>query len=126
MNNTNKFSVRKQLRSFKYAFNGIKLLIKTEHNMQIHVVAAITAILLSLLLHISCTEWCMVFLAIALVMSCEGVNTVIEKITDKIYPEYSEQAKFIKDVAAGAVLISAIGALIIGLIIFLPKIINLL
>jgi diacylglycerol kinase len=124
--NTNKSGVIKRIRSFKFAFQGIYDLIRTEPNAQIHTVATIAAIIAGFALRISSIEWCLVIFAIASVLSAEAINTVIEKLTDHLFPEYHETAKFVKDVAAGAVLFFAIAAFIVGLIIFLPKIIALL
>lgn len=72
---------------------------------------------------INTTEWLFQVLAIGLIMSVEGLNTAIEKIADFIHPDYHERIGFIKDIAAGAVFFSAITAIIIGLIIYMPKII---
>jgi diacylglycerol kinase len=121
--NSEKFSIRKRLQSFKYAINGIKPLI-AEHNMRIHLVVALLVIILGFFLRISGTEWCVLTIVMALVISLEAINTAIEKLTDICSPNYSPQAKYVKDVAAAAVLISAIAAVIIGFIIFLPKILN--
>lgn len=123
---TNKSGIKKRVRSFKFAFRGIYELIRTEPNAHIHTVAALFAIIAGIILKISQVEWCLVIFAIASVFSAEAINTVIEKLTDHLFPEYHETAKFVKDVAAGAVLFFAIAALIVGLIIFLPKIIALL
>lgn len=115
--------VKKQLLSFKYAFNGIRLFMVSERHAKIHLLAAIIVIILGWFFSISAIEWCLLIFAIGLVFVTEMINTSIEKITDKINPEYGKIAGLIKDISAGAVLISAITALCIGLIIFLPKIV---
>lgn len=111
--------------SFKYAVNGIFSVIKTEKNMQIHLSITALVILLGLLLHISSSEWLVVIICIGLVLSMETVNTALEELVNLISPEKNFKAGLIKDMAAGAVLISAIISVVIGIIIFLPKILNL-
>jgi diacylglycerol kinase len=117
------FSIRKRLKSFVYAGNGIKILLRNEHNARIHLFAIIIVIALGFLYNISSIEWIAVLLSIALVFSMEMINSAIENICNFISPEKHESIKIIKDLAAGAVLVSAIIAMIIGLIIFVPKII---
>ncbi|MBN2174937.1 MAG: diacylglycerol kinase family protein [Bacteroidales bacterium] len=121
-----KFSLKKRLKSFKYAFQGLGYLFKTQHNAWIHLLAAVISIILGLLLKISLTEWCLISFAMGLVISAELINTSVEYLTDLTSPGYSEKAKRIKDMAAASVLIAAITAAIIGVIIFVPKIIAML
>lgn len=115
------FSFKKRAKSFRYAFQGIIYFLKTEHNGRIHVFAAVLAIIWSFLYDISSTEWIVVILSIAMVFGFELINSAIEKVADFVSPDKHEAIKRIKDMAAGAVLVSAIGAFIIGLIIFIPK-----
>ncbi|SUJ28384.1 Undecaprenol kinase [Sphingobacterium spiritivorum] len=123
-NLNNKLKLR--IASFGYAIKGLKVLFREETNAQIHLLAAITAVILGLWLHISAMEWIAVCLCIGIVIAMEALNTAIEHMADMITLEQHPGIKRIKDVAAGAVLITAIAALIVGLIIFLPKIYNLL
>lgn len=116
------FTLRKRLRSFKFAFNGIKLLITREHNAWIHCFAAVCVIIAGFTFSISTTEWIAVTFAIGTVLAAEAVNSSIEAIADFVSPGYNEAIKRTKDLAAGAVLILAIAAAIVGLIIFVPKI----
>lgn len=116
------FTLRKRLKSFKFAFNGIRLLITREHNAWIHCFAAICVIIAGFAFDISTTEWIAVTFAIGTVLAAEAVNSSIEAIADLVSPEYNEAIKRTKDIAAGAVLILAISAAIVGLIIFVPKI----
>lgn len=116
------FTLRKRLRSFKFAFNGIKLLIEKEHNAWIHCFAAVCVIIAGFVFGISKTEWIAVVFAIGTVLAAEAVNSSIEAIADLVSPGYNEAIKRTKDLAAGAVLILAIAAAIVGLIIFVPKI----
>lgn len=123
MENSKKiFSIKKRALSFKYAVNGIRHAIKTQHNLQIHIFAAIVVILLGVILKLNLLEWSLITLSIGLVFSAEMLNTAIEYLTDLISPEYNKQAGQVKDIAAGAVLVCAITAALVGLFIFLPKI----
>ncbi len=115
------FSWRKRARSFVFAFEGMRALIRGEHNVWIHSVAAVAAILLGFLLRISPMEWCVVVGCIGAVLAAEAFNTAIEALADRITQERDPFIKRAKDVAAGGVLFVAIAALIIGVIIFLPK-----
>lgn len=107
------------LQSFKNAFNGIAFALKSERNMRIHVLAAVTVALLGILRGIDALRWIALFLAIGLVISFELINTAVEKLTDMVTSEYSEEAKKVKDISAAAVLVSAIISAIVGLIVFL-------
>ena len=119
-------SKRKKLKnSFKYAFCGIITALKKEQNMKIHFTIAILVIIVGIILKISTIEWIICLILIGIVISLELVNTAIEQVVDIAMPEINEKAKIAKDVAAGAVLMVAIISLICGLIIFIPKIINL-
>lgn len=113
-------------KSFKYAIEGIKLAYKYNRNIRIHTIFAIFAIVLSLFLGISWFEFGLILLTILLVMSAEMINTAIEEMVDLIIQEHRQQAKIAKDAAAGMVLITAIGSVVIGAIIFLPYIFNLI
>ena len=117
--------LKKRLNSFRYAFQGIKRLFLTQPNAKIHLFAAAMAIALGLYFEISLVEWCIIVFAITSVLAAEAFNTAIEDLTDLVSPEPHPLAGHAKDVAAGAVLITAIGAATLGIIIFLPKIISL-
>ena len=119
-----KFSFIQRLKSFKYAFNGLKILIKDEHNARIHLFATICVIIAGFFFAISTNEWFAVIFAIGFVIAIEIINSAIENIADFISPEKHDKIKRIKDLSAAAVLISALTALIIGLIIFIPKILE--
>ncbi|MCD4790225.1 MAG: diacylglycerol kinase family protein [Bacteroidales bacterium] len=119
-----KFSVKKRLLSFKYAFRGIGFMIQTQHNAWIHLIATIIVVFLGVALKVSLTEWCLLIFAIGIVLSSELFNTSIEFLTDLLSPENQKKAGMLKDIAAGAVLISAITSAIIGLIVFLPRVVH--
>ncbi|MGB3947204.1 MAG: diacylglycerol kinase family protein [Bacteroidia bacterium] len=121
MNNNKSFSIGKRLKSFEYAIEGIVTFFKTQHNAWIHCLATIAVIISGYKLNVNNMEWCMLIIAIALVMITEMLNTSIEFLTDKASPEYHPLAKKVKDIAAGAVLCAAIVAIIIGAFVFLPK-----
>lgn len=115
---------KKLINSFKYAIEGIISSFKTERNMKIHVLAMIVVIALGLFFKLNKVEWCFIIIAIVSVISAELFNTAIETVVDMVSPERNPKAKLAKDIAAGAVLVVAIGAAIIGFIIFGPQIIN--
>jgi len=120
-----KFSIKKRIKSFGYALNGLRILLFEEHNSRIHLVAALCAIPIGIILKISTIEWVAIVFAIGFVIAVEIINSTIERISDFISPDRNEMIKKIKDLAAASVLISAVTALVIGMIIFLPKIIEL-
>ena len=110
-------------KSFGFAINGIKQCFITEQNFRIHTVAAIVAIILAVAFNIAGLEWIAILFCIALVISMEMLNTAIEKLCDVVHKEAHPVIKKVKDISAGAVLVSAIFSLVTGLIIFMPKII---
>ena len=118
------FTLRKRLRSFKFAGNGIRLLIAHEHNAWIHCFAAVCVTIAGWLIGLSSIEWIAIVFAIAMVLAAEAVNSSIEALADLVSPDYNEAIKRTKDLAAGAVLILAIAAAIVGLLIFIPKFLN--
>ncbi len=121
-----KVKTKKIINSFKYAFEGIVTSFKTERNMKIHVLATVLVILLGVILKINKTEWILCTFAITIVISAELFNTALETIVDMITKEKNVKAKIAKDVSAGAVLVTAIGATVVGTIIFIPKILQIL
>jgi diacylglycerol kinase (ATP) len=120
------FKLKKRALSFKFAFDGIVYLLKNEPNALIHVIITFSVIVLGLLLNLHATEWSLVLLAIGLVLMAEAMNSAIEKIVDRISPEKNDWAGRIKDLSAAGVLLAAFSAAMIGLIIFIPKLIALL
>jgi undecaprenol kinase/diacylglycerol kinase (ATP) len=114
------------LKSFKYAFNGLKVLFKEEHNARIHLTIAILTIIAGFLLNISASEWVAVCILIGLIFSMEIINSVVENICDFVSPDWHASIKRIKDLMAAAVLITAVVSVICGIIIFGPKLFNLI
>ena len=120
-NHPKKFSLRKRIASFRYAFNGLRILIKEEHNARIHLLAAVCVSIAGILFQISMLEWAIVLFCIGWVFALELINSAIENTADLISKEKNETIKKVKDLSAGAVLVAAIASAAIGLIIFLPK-----
>ena len=116
--------MKKIRNSFKYAIEGIWTSFKTERNMKIHIFIMILVIIAGIILKINKSEWIICIILFAIVIGSELFNTSIETIVDMVMPEINEKAKIAKDVSAGAVLVVAIGAAIIGLVIFVPRILN--
>ena len=110
------------INSFKYAFEGIFTALKAEKNMKIHFIIMILVIILGIILKISRIEWIICIILFGFVISLELINTAIENTVDLITQEKNPKAKIAKDVSAGAVLIAAITAVVVGFIIFVPKI----
>ena len=117
--------MNKLIRSFGFAFKGLRYALATQQNFRIHVGAAVIAGATGYWLHISGYEWLWITLCIMLVLVTELLNTGIEALTDLVSPGYNELAGRVKDVCAAAVLLTAMFSLITGAIIFLPKIISL-
>lgn len=119
---SNKFSITKRIASFRYAFNGLKILITEEHNARIHLLAACCVVIAGIVFKISTAEWIVVIFCIGWVIALEIINSAIETLADFISKEKNDTIKKIKDLSAGAVLVAAIASAVVGLIIFLPKI----
>ncbi len=105
---------------FGYAFRGLWYVFRTQRNMRVHLAIAALAILTGIVLHISAIEFALIFVTITIVLTAEMVNTVFELCIDLASPEYHPLAKIAKDIAAGAVLLSAIFAVVVGLFVFVP------
>ena len=116
----------KIINSFKYAIEGIKSSLKTERNLKIHFVFMILVIICGVIFKISLLEWLICISLFALVISAELFNTAIEITVDLAMPKINPKAKLAKDISAGAVLVTAFLSAIIGLIIFIPKLIALI
>ncbi|MSR73328.1 diacylglycerol kinase family protein [Candidatus Parcubacteria bacterium] len=115
-----KFSVEKRIKSFGYAWRGIEIFLKTTHNVWLHVLIFIVVVLAGFYFNITQIEWFAIILSAGAVFVAEAFNTAIEIDIDLTSPDFHPRAKDTKDVAAGAVLISALTAIVIGVIIFYP------
>lgn len=121
-NKSKKFSLRERVRSATHAWRGIRLLLQGVHNLWGHIFFGVLALYLGFVLNISAVEWVLVVFAIGFVIVTEAMNTAIEIDMDLTSPEYHPYARDTKDIAAGAVLLSVLTSVIVGAIIFLPKI----
>jgi len=110
-----------RIKSISFALKGFFFLIKTEHSIISQLIIAFIACLLGFYFDINTTEWMFQIFAIGLVLTAESLNTAIEAICDFIQPNYDKKIGLIKDIAAGAVTFAAFTAIIIGAIIYLPK-----
>jgi len=117
-----KFSIKDRIMSFTHAYRGLQVLLKSEHNAWIHLALSIIAVTMGLYLHISNHEWIAIIICIGMVLAAEIFNTAIEHIANFVQPHQDLRIKMIKDLGAAGVFMTAISALIVGLIIFLPKI----
>ncbi len=118
------FNAAARLRSFRHAGRGIRYLLRHEHNAWLHGIATIAVIGLGVGLHVSAADWRWLIVAIAMVLAAEALNTAFERLCDLVSPSPNELVRIAKDVSAGAVLVLAVGAALIGLITFAPYILT--
>ncbi|MEZ4796567.1 MAG: diacylglycerol kinase family protein [Flavobacteriaceae bacterium] len=111
-----------RIKSIGYAFKGAYHLISREASVKVQFVIGIIMTIVGYFVGLSTTEWIIQILVITLIMALEGVNTAIEEVADFIHPDFHKKIGLIKDISAGAVFIFAIAAVIVGLIIYIPKI----
>jgi diacylglycerol kinase (ATP) len=111
----------KMLRSFRFAFWGLKWLISSENNARFHLLATIVVLLAGFYFKLSLSEWAIILTQIGLVWAAEAFNTAIEKLCDHVSPQRNETIGKIKDLASAGVLIVSVVAAVVGLIVFLPK-----
>lgn len=121
MKNPNDNFFQGRIRSLTFAIRGAWLLITTEHSIMVQVGIAIVMTVVGFIMELSSIEWMFQLLAIGLVLVAESLNTGLEKLSDFVHPEYNDRIGFVKDISAGAATFAAIIAVIIGLIIYLPK-----
>ncbi|NBU80693.1 MAG: diacylglycerol kinase family protein [Flavobacteriaceae bacterium] len=110
-----------RLKSIGFAMKGAYKLISTEHSVMVQFSLAVLLVLAGFYFNISREEWMMQTLAFGLVLGVESLNTAVEKIADFIHPEFHDRIGFIKDIAAGAVMFAATAAIVVGLLIYVPK-----
>ncbi len=123
MENVEKFSWRKRVLSFKYAFSGIVSLVRYEHNARIHLCATICVVVLGAVFSISPYEWMAIALCVGGVWALEAVNSAVEALADHVSPQFAPLIAKAKDYGAAAVLLFVFAAIIVGCIVFIPKII---
>lgn len=115
--NKDKNFVEGRIISFKNAFKGIPYILK-ERNSIVHIVTAISVVIAAYLLHFQAWEWCVLILCISFILALEGMNTAVEYLVDIVSPVHNELAGKVKDISSGAVLLGAIGTLLVGAILF--------
>tara|TARA_R110002124_G_scaffold226874_3_gene392029 strand:+ start:1288 stop:1668 length:381 start_codon:yes stop_codon:yes gene_type:complete len=125
MKNPNDNFIKGRLRSIKFALKGMWLLLTTEDSIKTQFFLGLISLFIGFYFNISATEWMFQLIVIALVLVAEACNTAIEKMADFVHPDYHKKIGFIKDIAAGAPSFAAIIALIVGGIIYIPKILEL-
>jgi diacylglycerol kinase len=118
--------IKKLADSFKYAGQGLKATYIKERNFRVHCMAVVAVVVAGVIFGISFVEWAVVILTSGFVISAEMANTAIEKLVDMITKEYSEDAKLVKDISAGFVLVAAIAAAVVGIFIFAKYFLRLL
>jgi diacylglycerol kinase (ATP) len=126
MTDRNRLTFDGRIRSIAFALRGVRIMLASQHNAWIHAAATIVVGLAGAVLGLSWAEWCWIVLAVVAVWTAEALNTAFEFLTDVASPSFHPIAGKAKDVAAGAVLLAAIGAVIIGGLVFGPKILALL
>ena len=114
----------RRLRSFVFASRGIVSVVRTQQNAWVHAAATVVVVTAGLLLDVSRSEWALLVLAMVAVWSAEALNTAVEALGDAVSPDYSSHIARAKDVAAGAVLIAAVGAVVIGGLVFVPRLLR--
>lgn len=120
-----RFSIVARARSFNHAFRGIGVIFRTQHNAWLQIVTGVVVVVLGVWLRVSHLEWGLIMLSIFAVLAAEGFNTALEIDIDLTSPDEHPYARDTKDVAAGAVLLTVFGAIGVGLLVFLPKLISL-
>lgn len=118
------FSLSARVKSVGYAISGIRFVIRNEHNARIHIAAAAGVVMMGLFYKIEAADWLILVLSIVSVWFAETINTAFEYLCDVVSPEKNESVRHAKDIAAGAVLITALGAVVIGTIVMFPYITN--
>ncbi|WP_077621471.1 diacylglycerol kinase family protein [Sediminibacillus massiliensis] len=111
---------KKPFIGFSFAWNGLKEILRTERNFTIHLSAAVIVTMAGIYFNVSRVEWAILFLTFGTVMSTEMINTAIERLLDYLAPDFHPQAGLVKDIAAGAVLVTAIFSVCVGIFIFSP------
>jgi diacylglycerol kinase (ATP) len=124
--NNRSFTISGRLQSFRYAWYGLALMLRSQHNAWLHAFASICIVGAGALFGLTDGEWCWIILAIMAVWTAEALNTALEFLADAATPEFHPLVKCAKDVAAGGVLISALGSVIIGLLVLGPHLLDFL
>jgi diacylglycerol kinase (ATP) len=115
-----RFAVADRVRSFRYALAGLAFMLRTQHNAWLHLIATALVCLAGAVLRISAADWRWLIIAVLVVWVAEAMNTAFEHLCDVVQPEFHQSVQKAKDIAAGAVLICAVGSAILGLLVFWP------
>ncbi len=126
MNSSDNGFVKGRLKSLRFAFRGMLILIRSEHSVMVQLGMGILVSIIGFLVGLSATEWILQTLCIGLILAAEGMNTAVEKLCDFVNPEPDPKIGRVKDIAAGGVGFAAVMAIIVGLIIYIPKVLALL
>ena len=118
------FSLKKRISSFRFAINGLVNCIKYEHNARVHTLAVVIVTVLGFVFQITIPEWIAIAIVIGLVLMAELFNTAIERLVDFVEPEWNSKVGLIKDYCAAAVLIASVIAMVVGGLVFIPKILD--
>ena len=113
--------IKKTIRSFQYAFAGVLALFRSENNARVHFLAAAAAVFFGIYLKLTAVEWALIALCVGGVWGAEAFNTALEKLCDLVQADFHPQIKAVKDLAAAGVLLVVLGAVVVGIIIFIPK-----
>jgi diacylglycerol kinase len=124
--NNEAFTITGRLHSFRYAIHGLTLMLRSQHNAWLHAFASICILIMGGLFRLTDGEWCWIILAIMAVWTAEALNTALEFLADAATPEFHPLVKCAKDVAAGGVLIAALGSVAIGLLVLGPHLLDFL
>ena len=124
--NHQSFTIRGRVQSFRYAWYGLVLMLRSQHNAWLHAFASACVLAVGVLFGLTDGEWCWIILAIMAVWTAEALNTALEFLADAATPEFHPLVKCAKDVAAGGVLISALGSVFIGLLVLGPHLVEFL
>ena len=117
---TRPFQFSGRIRSFRHAISGVLRMMRCQHNAWIHAAATLVVLAAAFVLRISAADWCWIILAISIVWTAEALNTAFEFLADAASPEFHPLVRDAKDVAAGAVLLTAVASVVIGSIVFWP------
>ena len=126
MNSSDNGFVKGRLKSLRFAFRGMLILIRSEHSVMVQLGIGILVSIIGFLVGLSATEWILQTLCIGLILAAEGMNTAVEKLCDFVNPGPDPKIGRVKDIAAGGVGFAAVMAIIVGLIIYIPKVLALL
>ena len=119
-----KSTLQRRIASFRFAIRGVRFMFGTQFHAWVHLLATIVVIAAGFAMKVTTTEWCLLSLAIGLVWTAEAFNTAVEAVVDLASPEHHELAGRAKDVAAGAVLLASLSAAVVGIVVFVPRVIS--